>query len=75
MAWKDTNFERFGVVKIEGDKVKVYKNQYIYITISVNKPVTSANWVDGDLIIALSDERVRCYKDHDIYTYMKQETN
>ena len=67
MAWKDTAFERFGVVKIEGDKVKVYKDQFNYITIPVNKQVTNAKWTEGELIIALSTGKIRCYKEHNIY--------
>jgi len=66
MAW-DAKFERFGVVEIEGNKVKVYKDQYTYTTISVNKQVTSAKWVGGELIITMSDGTVRCYEKHNFY--------
>jgi hypothetical protein len=70
MAWVDTNYERFGVIKIEGEKVKVYKDQFNYITIPVNKQVTSAKWVDDGLMIISADGKVRLYEDYNIYTYI-----
>lgn len=68
MAWKNTEFERFGVVKIEGNKVMVYKDQFTYSTISVNKQITSANWVNEDLIITMTDGEIRRYTDQYYYT-------
>jgi hypothetical protein len=62
MAW-DSKFINFGVAKIEGDKVKVYRDSLNYITINVGKQVTSANWAGGELNVSMSDGKVRRYRD------------
>lgn len=67
MAW-DSKFINFGVVKIEGDKVKVYKDSSNYTTISVGKQVTSANWAGGELNVSMSDGKVRRYRDSSNYS-------
>jgi hypothetical protein len=67
MSW-DPKFVNFGVVKIEGEKVKVYKDNTNYTTISIGKQVTSASWAGGELNISLSDGKVRRYKDQSNYT-------
>lgn len=67
MAW-DTKFERFGVIKIEGNIVKVYKDQFTYITVSVNKQVTNAVWVDGALNIRTIDGKVKRYINPFVFT-------
>lgn len=67
MAW-DSKFVNFGVVKIEGNNVKVYKDQYSYVTVSVGKSVTNAVWAGGELNVSMSDGKVRRYKDQ--YSYV-----
>jgi hypothetical protein len=67
MAW-DSKFINFGVVKIDKDKVKVYKDQNNYTTVSVGKPVTNATWAGGELNVAMADGKVRRYKDQNNYT-------
>jgi hypothetical protein len=67
MAW-DSKYVNYGVVKIDGSKVKVYKDSSNYTTISVGKPVTAASWAGGELNISMSDGKVRRYKDSSNYT-------
>ena len=67
MTWKNKEFERFGVVEIEGDKVKVYKAPNDFITIPVNNQVAATSWVDGELLITLSNGSVRYYMEHNSY--------
>jgi hypothetical protein len=67
MAW-DSKYINFGVVKIEGDRVKLYRDSNNYTTISVGKPVTSANWAGGELNITMSDGKVRRYRDQNNYS-------
>jgi len=67
MAW-DSKFVNFGVVKIEGNNVKVFRDQYNYSTISVGKTVTNAVWAGGELNVSMSDGKVRRYKDQ--YNYV-----
>jgi hypothetical protein len=67
MAW-DTEYERFGVVKIEGNKVMIYKDQFHYTTVFASKQVTNAKWVDGNLIITMIDGKVRRYNDSFTFT-------
>jgi hypothetical protein len=67
MAW-DNSYLNFGIVKVEGNNVRVYKDRYNYTTIFVGKQVTNASWAGGELNITLSDGKVRRYKDR--YNYI-----
>lgn len=60
MAW-DSKYEKYGIVKIEGDKVKVYKDQVTYTTVFVNKLVTNAAWDGGALIVRTKNGKMRRY--------------
>ena len=67
MAW-DSKYVNFGVVKVEGDKVKVYKDKFTYITISIGKTATNAIWTGGELNVYTFDGKVRRYRDQFTYT-------
>jgi hypothetical protein len=67
MTW-ESKYVNFGVVKTEGDKVLVYKDQYNCIKISIGKPVNYAMWAGGELSVYLTDGKVRRYRDQ--YNYM-----
>jgi len=67
MAW-DSKFINFGVVKIEGNNVKVYRDTSNYTTISCGKPVNNASWAGGELNVSLSDGKVRRYRDSSNYS-------
>lgn len=62
MAW-DSKYVNYRVAKVEGEKVKVYHDQFSYTTISVGKPINYAIWAGGELCVYLSDGKVRRYKD------------
>jgi hypothetical protein len=67
MAW-DPKYPNYGVVRIENDKVKVYKDQTSYTTISVGKTVTNAAWAGQELNISMADGKVRRYRDSTSYS-------
>jgi len=67
MAW-DSKYINFGVVKIEGYNVKVYKDSSNYTTIYVGSAVNNANWAGGELNVTLATGKVRRYKDSSNYT-------
>lgn len=67
MAW-ESNDVNFGVTKIDGNNVKVYKDRFNYVTVNVGKQITNAGWAGGELNITLSDGKVRRYKDRFNYT-------
>ena len=66
MAW-ESEYVNYGVLIPEGNKVKVYKDQYNYITVDVDKTITNANWAGGGLDITMSDGYARRYSDQ--YNY------
>ncbi len=43
----ESKYYNFGVIRIEGDKVKVYYDRTNYATVSVGQPVTHAAWAGG----------------------------
>ncbi len=67
MAW-DPKYPNYGVVRIENDKVKLYRDQNNYTTISVGKTVTNAVWAGQELNITMSDGKVRRYRDQNNYS-------
>ncbi len=69
MAW-DYKFISFGIIKIKGPKVLVYKDQFNYTTISVGVLVLKAEWAGGVLEITLHDGTVRRYWQEDKFITM-----
>jgi hypothetical protein len=67
MAW-DSRFSNYGVVKIDGSSVKVYRDSQNYTTISTFSKVTNASWAGGELNISLADGKVRRYRDSQNYS-------
>ena len=59
-----------GVVRIEYNRIKVYKDQYNFITIDVGVPVQMALWNGGGLNVYLGNGKVRRYKDRVNYSTM-----
>jgi hypothetical protein len=59
-----------GVVRIEYNRIKVYKDQYNFITIDVGVPVQMALWNGGVLNVYLGNGKVRRYKDRVNYSTM-----
>jgi hypothetical protein len=67
MPW-DQKYPNYGVVRIENDKVKVYRDRDNYTTLSVGKTVTNATWAGQELNVTMSDGKVRRYRDRDNYS-------
>jgi hypothetical protein len=61
-------YSNFGVLKIDGKNVKVYKDGSNYTTLCVNEEIVSVNWVGDILNVALKNGKVRRYKDSSNYT-------
>lgn len=57
----------YGVAKVDGNNVKVYKDQFSAVTLSIGKPINYAIWAGGELCVYLMDGKVRRYKDQ--FTY------
>jgi len=64
----DSKYVSYGLLKIEGEKVKLYANANTYLSISVGKSVTNANWSGDELNVSMSDGKVRRYKNQNTYT-------
>jgi hypothetical protein len=59
-----------GVVRVEYSRIKVYKDQYNFITIDVGTPVQMALWSGDVLNVYLGNGKVRRYKDRVNYSTM-----
>ncbi len=64
----ETKYHHFGVVRIEGHKVKVYYDMTNYTTVYGGQPVTHAAWAGGELNITLANGNLRRYRDRTNYT-------
>ena len=66
----DPKFIHCGVVRVEYNRVRVFKDQYNSITIDVGTPVQMALW-NGDILnVYLGNGKVRRYKDSVNYSTM-----
>lgn len=66
----DPKFIQCGVVRVEYNRVRVFKDQYNSITIDVGTPVQMALWSGDVLNVYLGNGRVRRYKDRVNYSTM-----
>jgi hypothetical protein len=66
----DPKFINCGVVRVEYNRVRVFKDQYNSITIDVGTPVQMALWSGDILNVYLGNGRVRRYKDRVNYSTM-----
>jgi len=64
----DSRFSDYGVIKIEGEKVKLYSTSSNHIYINVGKKITNAVWSGVTLNVYLADANVRCYTSPNTYT-------
>lgn len=60
-------FEHYGVIRIEGPTIKIYKDVYVHQVINVGRPISHALWNSGTLTVYLSNGEIRRYRDH--YSY------
>ena len=63
MNWNPI-YENYGVIRTDRTSVRVYKDQYNYMTVSVGAPVDRAIWANGHLIVHLDNGLVRRYRDY-----------
>lgn len=66
MAW-DKKYIDFGVVKIQKNTIKVYKDQFTALPLSMDSTVRNALWTGDELTVYLENGKVRKYKDQ--FTY------
>lgn len=57
------SFIDFGVVRVEGTRVLVYKDRVNRIAIETGRPVQMALWNGDELNVYMADGRIRRYKD------------
>lgn len=57
----DRRYVDSGILKIEGQKIKVYSTGGTYITINPGSEVRSANWAGSELIVHLTNGKIRRY--------------
>jgi|JI102314A1RNA_FD_contig_31_3268111_length_476_multi_1_in_0_out_0_2 hypothetical protein len=67
MAW-DSTYSSFGLVKVDGKRVLIYKDRTSYNTLNVGEPVVSAVWAGGELNVSLASGKVRRYSNAFTYT-------
>lgn len=58
------SFQSFGIVRVETDRVRVFKDQYNSVTVHVGQRVTQAHWDGGVLNVYLANGSVRRYLDY-----------
>jgi hypothetical protein len=63
MSGWEKNFVEFALAKPEGKTVKVYKDRFSYVTLSIGESVTNAIWAGNELNVYLANGKVRRYKD------------
>lgn len=66
MGW-DKKYINYGVVKINKNNIKVYKDQFTAIPISTDSSVRNALWTGDELTVYLENGKVRKYVDQ--FTY------
>ncbi|NWL04252.1 hypothetical protein DM790_25825 [Flavobacterium collinsii] len=63
----DSSFIDYGVVKIEGEKVKLYSTSSNHIYINVGKRISNAVWSGKELNVYLENGKVRRYSSPSSY--------
>jgi hypothetical protein len=58
----------YGVIKIEGNTVKVFETQSQYANINVGQEVVDARWSGSAIVVYLKDGKVRRYTTLGQYT-------
>lgn len=66
MAW-DKKYIDFGVVKTDKKTIKVYKDQFTAIPLTMDSNVKNALWTGDELTVYLENGKVRRYKDQFSY--------
>jgi hypothetical protein len=66
MSW-DRKFIDYGIVAVEGQKVKVYSNPQFCINIDVGKDIQSAYWSGDSVIVVLENGETRQYTSYQFH--------
>ncbi len=66
MSW-ESKFQEFGVIKVEGNNVKVYSNSQFYLTIHVGEPLNDARWAGDAVVVNLKSGKARRYTSSQFY--------
>jgi hypothetical protein len=61
------NYQKFGVLKIEGKSVKMYSTQSSYSSIHVGEEISDARWNGDQLMVTLKNGKVRLYSTQSSY--------
>ena len=64
----DKKYSDYGVLKIDGNYVKVHSDSGNYITISVGENIASASWAGSFVNVTLQSGKVKRYSDSGNYT-------
>jgi hypothetical protein len=65
MNWNES--ANYGVIKIDGSTVKLYRATYTYENLYVGRPVDRAVWMGNALVVYLQDGTTRRYSDWNNY--------
>lgn len=63
----DKKFSQYGVLKIEGNSVKVHSTETSYDLISVGEKVVNASWAGDFINVTLENGRVKRYSSTTYY--------
>jgi hypothetical protein len=61
-------YEQYGVIRVEGTRLRIYKDNNNFSTISVGSQVSHALWNGGYLTVYLINGQIRRY--HDYYNFI-----
>jgi hypothetical protein len=62
------NYQKFGVLKIEGKQVKMYSSQNSFGSINVGEEISDARWNGDKLMVSLKNGKVRLYTSQNSYS-------
>ncbi|MFA7289202.1 MAG: hypothetical protein WC055_10020 [Melioribacteraceae bacterium] len=63
----DPKLYQFGIIKIDGNNIKLYHSRDNYTQLNVGEKVTNAIWAGDHLNVTLASGKVRRYKSRDSY--------
>ena len=66
MSW-ESEFQEFGVIKVDGNIVKVYSNSQYYLSIHVGESVNDARWAGDAVVVNLKNGKARRYTSSQYY--------
>jgi len=58
----------FGIIKIDKKIIKLYTTQTSYSSINIGTDIKDARWVGSELVVYLTDGKIRKYKTQTSYS-------